>query len=133
VTNIPRGKGPFPVVVLAHGCIDPAVYFRGQGMPRERVQLADAGYIALHVDHRNHASCDDDAALQRTFRLGCAVDVLNAVSALLAGRDVSGGRRPQAAHGATAGRSWGDRRPLMGRPQAAHGAIDGRRRGLQGA
>ena len=84
VINVPRGRGPFPAVVLAHGYIDPAIYVRGQGMPRERRSLASAGYIALHVDYRNHAASDDDPALQRTARLGYSVDVLNAVLALRA-------------------------------------------------
>ena len=88
VLNVPTGRGPFPAVVLAHGYIDPAVYVRGQGMPRERRYLADAGYIALHVDYRNHAQSDDDPALTRTFRLGYAVDILNAVNALRASDDV---------------------------------------------
>jgi dipeptidyl aminopeptidase/acylaminoacyl peptidase len=82
VINVPTGRGPFPAVVLAHGYIDPAIYVRGQGMPRERRWLASAGYIALHVDYRNHAQSDDDPALQRTARLGYSVDVLNAVLAL---------------------------------------------------
>lgn len=88
VLNVPTGRGPFPAVVLAHGYIDPAVYVRGQGMTRERGHLAEAGYIALHVDYRNHAESDDDPALRRTFRLGYAVDVLNAVNALRASQDV---------------------------------------------
>lgn len=82
VINVPIGDGPFPAVVLAHGYIDPAVYVRGQGMPRERRHLAAAGFIALHVDYRNHAESDDDPALLRTARLGYSVDVLNAVNAL---------------------------------------------------
>ena len=88
VLNVPRGKGPFPAVVLAHGYIDPAVYFSGQGMPREREWLADAGYVALHTDYRNHAGSDDDPALGRNFRLGYAVDAINAVNALRATEDV---------------------------------------------
>jgi dipeptidyl aminopeptidase/acylaminoacyl peptidase len=84
VINVPTGRGPFPAVVLAHGYIDPAIYVRGQGMPRERRLLAAAGYIALHVDYRNHAESDDDPALVRTARLGYSVDVLNAVHALRA-------------------------------------------------
>lgn len=88
VLNVPVGRGTFPAVVLAHGYIDPEVYVRGQGMPRERRHLADAGYIALHVDYRNHAQSDDDPDLARTFRLGYAVDILNAVNALRASDDV---------------------------------------------
>ena len=64
VLNVPTGRGPFPAVVLAHGYIDPAVYVRGQGMTRERGYLAARGYIALHVDYRNHAESDDDPRSQ---------------------------------------------------------------------
>lgn len=88
VIDVPTGEGPFPAVVLAHGYIDPAIYVRGQGMPRERRWLAADGYIALHVDYRNHAASDDDPAWQRTARLGYSVDVLNAVNALRATDEV---------------------------------------------
>ena len=82
VLNVPRGSGPFPAVVLAHGYIDPAVYVRGQGMERERDYLATRGYIALHVDYRNHAGSDDDPLYQVRMRLGYSADVINAVKAL---------------------------------------------------
>ncbi|MGD9962051.1 alpha/beta hydrolase family protein [Nocardioides sp.] len=82
VLNVPRGVGPFPAVVLAHGYIDPAIYVRGQGMTRERGYLASRGYIALHVDYRNHAESDDDPRFQRRMRLGYTADVINAVKAL---------------------------------------------------
>ena len=82
VLNVPRGQGPFPAVVLAHGYIDPAVYVRGQGMERERDYLATRGYIALHVDYRNHAGSDDDPLYQVRMRLGYSADVINAVKAL---------------------------------------------------
>ncbi|WP_203337462.1 alpha/beta hydrolase family protein [Nocardioides limicola] len=83
VLNVPAGPGPFPAVVLAHGYIDPAVYVRGQGMTRERTVLAQRGYVALHVDYRNHADSDRDPGPLGTFRLGYAIDVINAVHALL--------------------------------------------------
>jgi len=83
VLNVPTGKGPFPAVVLAHGYIDPAIYVRGQGMTRERGYLATRGYIALHVDYRNHAESDDDQFFQLRMRLGYSSDVINAVKALL--------------------------------------------------
>lgn len=105
VLDVPRGRGPHPAVVLAHGYIDPAIYVQGQGMTRERVFLAERGYLALHVDYRNHAASAYDPNLFDTFRLGYAVDVLNAVRALrrtdavpvdddriaLAGRSMGGG------------------------------------------
>jgi uncharacterized protein len=82
VLNVPRGRGPFPAVVLAHGYIDPAYYVRGQGMTRERAYLAAQGYVALHVDYRNHAESDDDPLFQTRMRLGYTADVINAVKAL---------------------------------------------------
>jgi uncharacterized protein len=82
VLNVPTGRGPFPAVVLAHGYIDPAVYVRGPGMTRERGYLAARGYIALHVDYRNHAESDDDPRFQTRLRLGYSADVINAVKAL---------------------------------------------------
>ncbi len=88
VLNVPRGRGPFPAVVLAHGYIDPAVYVRGQGMTRERGYLASRGYIALHVDYRNHAESDDDPLNQLRMRLGYSADVINAVKALRRSPDV---------------------------------------------
>ena len=88
VLNVPTGRGDFPAVVLAHGYIDPAVYVRGQGMTRERGYLAARGYIALHVDYRNHAESDDDPRLQTRMRLGYSADVINAVKALRSSPDV---------------------------------------------
>ena len=79
---IPEGEGPFPAIVLAHGYIDPAVYVNGQGMTREREWFADHGYIALHVDYRNHAGSDDTAHREADLRMGYTEDVINAVLAL---------------------------------------------------
>lgn len=84
VLNVPAGEGPFPALVLGHGYIDPAVYESGQGMTRERAVLAEAGYVAFHVDYRNHAGSDDDPLLDATHRFGYAVDLLNAINALRA-------------------------------------------------
>ena len=88
VLNVPRGRGPFPAVVLAHGYIDPAIYVRGQGMTRERGYLAARGYVALHVDYRNHAESDDDPRYQVRMRLGYSADVINAVKALRDSPDI---------------------------------------------
>jgi len=88
VLDVPTGRGPFPAVVLAHGFIDPAVYVRGQGMTRERGYLASRGYVALHVDYRNHAESDDDPLFQVRMRLGYSADVINAVKALRSSQDL---------------------------------------------
>lgn len=80
--DVPRGRGPFPAVVLAHGYIDPAVYSNGQGMRREQDWLARAGFVVLHTDYRNHAFSARDPSAERRLRLGYTVDVVNAVHAL---------------------------------------------------
>ena len=82
VLNVPRGSGPFPTLVLAHGYIDPDIYVNGQGMRRELDWLARRGYVTLHVDYRNHAGSDDDRAAETGLRLGYTEDVINAVHAL---------------------------------------------------
>ncbi|WP_224745562.1 alpha/beta hydrolase family protein [Nocardioides ganghwensis] len=88
VLNVPTGRGPFPAVVLAHGYIDPAVYVRGQGMTRERGFLAQRGYVALHVDYRNHAESTDDPRVETAVRLGYAGDTIAALHALRKSREV---------------------------------------------
>jgi dipeptidyl aminopeptidase/acylaminoacyl peptidase len=82
VLNIPRGKGPFPALVLAHGYIDPAIYTNGRGMARELDRFGTEGFVTLHVDYRNHAGSDDDPAADSRLRLGYTEDVINAVLAL---------------------------------------------------
>ncbi|NGO13279.1 S9 family peptidase [Streptomyces sp. HC44] len=80
--NIPRGKGPFPALVLAHGYIDPAVYTTGRGLAREQDLLARNGYVVLHTDYRNHAGSGKDPDNDVDLRLGYTEDVIGAVMAL---------------------------------------------------
>lgn len=87
--DVPRGRGPHPAVVLAHGYIDPAVYVSGQGMRRERDWLARAGYVVLHVDYRNHAGSSRVPSAELNLRLGYTADVVNAVTALRRTTDVA--------------------------------------------
>ena len=82
VLNVPRGPGPHPAVVLAHGYIDPDIYMNGQGMRRELDWLARRGFVTLHVDYRNHAGSDNDPQADANLRLGYTEDVINAVHAL---------------------------------------------------
>jgi dipeptidyl aminopeptidase/acylaminoacyl peptidase len=86
IMNVPSGDGPFPVVVLLHGYIDPAVYVTGQGYRREQDSLARNGYVAFHVDYRNHAGSDDDPGNDVDLRLGYARDAIAAVEAVKASK-----------------------------------------------
>ncbi len=82
VMNVPDGKGPFPVLVLNHGYIDPDIYVPGQGMAREQDFLARRGFVVLHIDYRGHATSTNDPNVDYELRLPYAVDTINAVKAV---------------------------------------------------
>ena len=78
----PKGKGPFPGIVLNHGYIEPSIYVTGQGLAREQDALARAGFVVLHTDYRGHAASDPVEPVDRETRLGYTRDAVNAVEAL---------------------------------------------------
>lgn len=82
IMNVPRGNGPFPLLILNHGYIDPAVYTNGRGLKREQDYLARRGYVVIHPDYRNHADSDKDEEVEQRFRLGYTEDVINVINAV---------------------------------------------------
>ena len=82
IMNVPNGEGPFPVLILNHGYIDPAIYTNGRGLRREQDYLARRGYVVIHPDYRNHAQSDKVDGVDERFRLGYAEDVINAINAV---------------------------------------------------
>lgn len=82
IMNVPKGDGPFPVLILNHGYIDPAVYTNGRGLRREQDYLARRGYVVIHPDYRNHANSTKDPDADINFRLGYAEDAANAIVAV---------------------------------------------------
>ena len=82
VLYIPKGKGPFPGLVLGHGYIDPKIYKNGQGMKREQNYFASNGFIVLHTDYRNHSFSSKDKLSNIKFRMDYSADVVNAAMAL---------------------------------------------------
>ena len=82
VLLIPKGAGPFPLLVLNHGYIDPAIYTNGRGLRREQDHRARAGYAVLHTDYRGHAFSDPDPDVDLKLRLGYVEDAVNAVLAV---------------------------------------------------
>ena len=82
IMNVPKGEGPFPLLLLNHGHIDTSVYTNGRGLKREQDYLARQGYVVIHSDYRGHAESDDDPETDRKFRLGYAEDVINAIEAV---------------------------------------------------
>jgi dipeptidyl aminopeptidase/acylaminoacyl peptidase len=82
IMNVPVGKGPFPVLILNHGFIEPKNYTNGQGLKREQDFFAKNGYVVLHSDYRNYAQSDFDPQNEVRPRSGYVEDVLNAISAI---------------------------------------------------
>jgi dipeptidyl aminopeptidase/acylaminoacyl peptidase len=82
IMNVPKGTGPFPLLILNHGHIDTKIYTNGRGLRREQDYLARRGYVVLHTDYRNHAESDDDPNNEIHFRLGYAEDAINAIYAI---------------------------------------------------
>lgn len=82
VMNVPKGPGPFPVIIMNHGYLDPQVYRNGDGLPRELDYFPRHGYVVLHSDYRNYALSDFDPNNEVRPRSGYVEDVLNLISAL---------------------------------------------------
>jgi len=82
IMNVPKGDGPFPVLILNHGYIDPDVYTVGRGLKREQDYFARNGYVVFHPDYRNHGDSSevDDPGLN--FDLDYSTDVINAIKAV---------------------------------------------------
>jgi dienelactone hydrolase len=75
--NVPKGEGPFPVIVALHGYVNPATYDPLDYTTSVLDVIAQAGYIVIHPDLRNYPPSDNGDNL---FRVGMAVDVLNLIA-----------------------------------------------------
>jgi len=107
IMNIPKGNGPFPVLILNHGYIDPEIYTNGQGLKREQDFFARNGYVVIHSDYRDHAQSDTDPMNAIKPRTGYTEDVINVIVALKnskkllspSGRESEGEMRPPSPSG----------------------------------
>lgn len=75
--DVPKGEGPFPVVIAIHGYISPANYKLLDYTTRYADALARSGFIVIHPALRGYPPSD---AGPDPFRVGFAVDVLNLIS-----------------------------------------------------
>jgi dipeptidyl aminopeptidase/acylaminoacyl peptidase len=82
IMNVPKGKGPFPIIITAHGFVEPRYYTTGRGLKREQDYLAKRGYVVLHPDYRNNDGSDKDPDNNLRLNLGYTEDVINAVYAI---------------------------------------------------
>lgn len=82
IMNVPKSGGPHPVIITAHGFIEPRYYTNGRGLKREQDYLARRGYVVLHPDYRNNDGSDKDPDNNLRLNLGYTEDVINAVYAV---------------------------------------------------
>lgn len=75
--NVPKGAGPFPVIVAIHGFVDPATYETLDYTTSALDTITQAGYIVIHPNLRGYPPSEDGDNL---FRVGMAVDVLNLIA-----------------------------------------------------
>jgi len=75
--NIPRGLGPFPVVIMDHGYFKPTEYKTGDGTSRAADAFARNGYLTIAPDYRCYAGSQCGS---NPFYIGYAVDVLNLIA-----------------------------------------------------
>jgi len=96
VVRTPKGKGPFPAVVVVHGAVDPAKYTSGGDLVATQRALLDAGYLVFAPDLRGYAGSDPaqtagnlniDPGFGWSIILdwGMALDVVNALQLLHTG------------------------------------------------
>jgi dipeptidyl aminopeptidase/acylaminoacyl peptidase len=76
---VPKGSGPFPVVILNHGYYDPELYSTGTGTQRVADYLARQDYLAVAPDYR---SFGESSAGESLLLVGYVKDVLNLVSSV---------------------------------------------------
>jgi len=79
VMQIPKGDGPFPVIVMNHGFFSRGVYRSGDGTDRASAYLAEHGYITLASDYRSWGDSDIGASF---FYSGLVIDVVNLINAI---------------------------------------------------
>jgi uncharacterized protein len=75
--NTPTGEGPFPVVIVLHGYVDPSRYTTLTYTTRYADALARAGFVAIHPNLRGFPPSDDGPD---PFRIGMAADVMHLIA-----------------------------------------------------
>jgi dipeptidyl aminopeptidase/acylaminoacyl peptidase len=88
IMNIPKGPGPFKLLILNHGYIERSVYTQGRGLRREQDYLARQGFAVLHTDYRGHAGSDESPMTEKVYdgNLEYAMDSANAILAVRAAK-----------------------------------------------
>jgi uncharacterized protein len=77
--NVPKGQGPFPVIVSVHGYAPNGQYNVFDPLMDYAAPLAENGYIVVHPGLRNLSPSDSG---DNILRVGMSVDVLNLIALL---------------------------------------------------
>jgi dipeptidyl aminopeptidase/acylaminoacyl peptidase len=77
--NVPKGDGPFPVIILNHGYIPPSRFWSGADTWRAADHLAAQGYLTISPDFRGWGGSDSGS---NYFRTGLVIDALNLIGSL---------------------------------------------------
>ncbi|MCB8926008.1 MAG: alpha/beta fold hydrolase [Ardenticatenaceae bacterium] len=79
IMQIPKGEGPFPVIILNHGYHERDSYFSGAGTWQQAEYLNYRGYLTIAPDYRSWGSSDIGPSF---FHTGLVADVMNLVASL---------------------------------------------------
>ncbi|MBK8901061.1 MAG: alpha/beta fold hydrolase [Anaerolineaceae bacterium] len=79
IMQIPKGEGPFPVIILNHGYHERESYFSGAGTWQQAEYLNYYGYLTIAPDYRSWGKSDVGPSF---FHTGLVADVLNLLAAL---------------------------------------------------
>lgn len=73
--NVPSGQGPFPVVLVLHGYVEPSRYRLLDYTTWYADALARSGFLVIHPNYRGHGA--SGGRPETTWRVGYARDVLH--------------------------------------------------------
>ena len=79
ILQIPKGEGPFPVIILNHGYHERPTYFSGAGTWQQAEYLNYRGYLTIAPDYRSWGKSDSGPSF---FHTGLVADVLNLIASL---------------------------------------------------
>lgn len=80
--NVPKGNGPFPVIVLNHGYFNQSSFQSGDGTQTMADILARQGYLTLASDYRGFGKSENDAERSRGHNPNYAIDILNLIASI---------------------------------------------------
>ena len=75
--NIPEGEGPFPIIFLLHGYVDPAEYNTLGYSVRYADALAKNEYITIHPNLRGYTPSQNG---ENVLGIGDSIDLLNLIA-----------------------------------------------------